>query len=206
MRMTKRDLEILHFINQFGFCEMPHLNRRFNFKKPRNYQVVKRLLKEGLLQRQFLFYGKSGIYTLSEEGAKYTDFPPLRRLPLAIYDHEITLIDVHTILMKQHPTARWVSERELKLKKFSKGFGQRGHVADGKLIFPDNKVVAIELELTVKGQRRIEKILKHYSRDTDIHEIWYFCSSKVIPVITKLTTRMPFVKIFNLTELLHART
>lgn len=205
MRLTERDLQILAFINQFGFCEMPHLDRQFQFNKPRNYQIIKRLIKGGLLQHQFVFHKKHGIYWLSKEGAKLTNLPPLKKLPLAIYQHEVMLIDVYTKLMNQHPEARWVSERELRYEKFIKGVGQFGHVADGKLIFPDNKVVAIELELTSKSNKRIERILKQYSRDTDIQEIWYFCADKVIPLLSKLAARMPFVKIRTLTELLDAK-
>jgi DNA-binding MarR family transcriptional regulator len=82
MRVTERDIEILRFINDFGFCEMPHLNKRFGWRKPRNYQVVNRLLRMGFLKHERVFYGRHGIYRLSQKGARHTDLPALQRVPL----------------------------------------------------------------------------------------------------------------------------
>ncbi len=64
MRLTERDLQILTFINQFGFCEMPHLDRQFQFNKPRNYQIIKRLIQGGLLQHQLWQDNKTGCGVL----------------------------------------------------------------------------------------------------------------------------------------------
>jgi len=66
VRLTERDLEILRFINLFGFCEMPHLNHRFSLKRPRNYQVLNRLLTAKLIKHERVFYGRHGIYRLTK--------------------------------------------------------------------------------------------------------------------------------------------
>lgn len=54
--------------------------------------------------------------------------------------------------------------------------GQRGHLADGVLLFPDGKQIAIEVELTMKGSWRLNKIISHYTVDHAFKEVWYFCA------------------------------
>ena len=79
-QLTERDLEILAFINTFGFCEMPQLEARFGLRKPRNYQVMNRLVGAGLVRHERVFYGRHGIYRLSPKGARFTGLPALARV------------------------------------------------------------------------------------------------------------------------------
>src|SRR5579862_1894816 len=140
--LTKRDLEILNFINQFGFCEMPHLDRRFGLNKPFNYKLMGRLIRRGLVKHKRVFYDRHGVYWLSRDGASHTPLPPIKKIPVGIYRHEVLLIELYFELTKRYPEAKWIGERELIWDKFSEGVGQKGHVADGMLIFPDGKKVA----------------------------------------------------------------
>lgn len=198
VKLTERDLEILHFINQFGFCEMPHLDKRFAMRKPRNYQVINRLVKAGLMKHERVFYGRHGIYRLSPKGAKLTTLPPLARIPLANYTHDITLIEVYLQLCQHHPEAQWISERQLMQDKHADGVGKRGHLPDGILMFPDGKQIAIEVELTLKGRQRLESILKGYSAAFAFKEVWYYCPEGVAAFIGAMAAKLPFIRIFNL--------
>jgi hypothetical protein len=171
LQVTARDIEILQFINEFGFCEMPHLDKRFGWNKPRNYQVIERLLRMELLRHERVFYGRPGIYRLTKKGASYTGLPAMQGVPLGNYMHEVTLIDVYLRLRSLYPEARFVSERQLKRDKFFDGVGKRGHLSDGYLIFPEGKQVAIEVELSLKGRNRTESILKGYGREFSIEEV-----------------------------------
>ncbi len=65
--LTERDIRILHFINDFGFCEMPQLEKMFSLTKPRNYQIIQRLLAAGLVKHERVFHGRHGIYRLSKK-------------------------------------------------------------------------------------------------------------------------------------------
>jgi len=202
LKLTERDLAILQFINLFGFCEMPHLDARFGLKKPRNYQVINRLVEAGLIQHERVFYGRHGIYRLTVKGAKLTELPPLARIPLANYTHDVTLIEAYLRLMKHDPEAQWISERHLMQDKHADGVGKRGHLPDGVLVFPDGQQVAIEVELTLKGRHRLERILKGYGAAFHYQEVWYYCPDGVAASLRALTANLPFIKIHHLKDLI----
>lgn len=200
-RLTERDVQILRFINDFGFCEIKHIEKQFQFKKPRSYQVMKRLIAMDLVNHEQIFHGRHGIYRLTKKGAGFTDLPPLNRLPLDYYYHEVKLVDLYLTLMAQYPGSDWRSERHLQQEKCQNGFGQFAHVADGLLTLPDGKKIAIELELSLKGRTRIERILKGYATQFHLDEIWYFCTRRVHAALSELIVKMPFIKLHLVEDL-----
>ena len=72
------------------------------------------------------------------KGARFTDLPPLIRIPLDNYKHDLTLIEVYLKLRQQYPEAQWISERSLKRDKYCNGVGKTRYL-------PDGKEVAIEM-------------------------------------------------------------
>lgn len=56
MKLTDRDVDILRFINDFGFCEILQIEKRFGVKRPRSYQIMSRLVKAGLVKHDGLFF------------------------------------------------------------------------------------------------------------------------------------------------------
>ncbi len=202
-KITERDIHILHFVNQFGFCEPPHLIKKFPSTKRRLYKIMARLMEGGLVRHERIFYNRPGIYRLTKKGAGYTDLPAIKTIPLSYYHHEITLIDLCLTLKARYPTATLITERQLKHEKFMGGLGVKGHVADGLLLFEDGKKIAIELELSLKGQLRVEKIFRAYSTQFDIEEVWYFCTREVKTALTDLVVKKPFIKLFLAEEWLN---
>ncbi len=203
IRITERDELILQFINLFGFCEIRHIQRQFELKKRQSYAVMKRLIKANLVTHQQIYHQKHGIYFVTKLGAAYTEFPSLSVIPQNHYYHHLTVIDVYQKLNHQYNEMAWVSERELINDKFADGVGQRGHIADGMVLLPDKKI-AIEVELTVKGRTRLEKILKGYAKQADIDEIWYFCQQKTFNALQPFVAKMaPLIKTVLLENFLH---
>ena len=203
MKITKRDIEIIKFINEVGFCLTPHLCQRFSIKYWRLYKIMRRLIVAGLVVHKRTFHGQPGVYFLTKEGAGFTDLPVVDKVSYAIYEHQVMLTSVILKLVKKYPDANWISERQLIHEKFYDGIGKRGHISDGIFQFPDGKQVAIEVELSSKGKHRIERILKFYAAQLAIKEVWYFCAKGVIPVITALADKKPFVKVHSVDEFLH---
>jgi len=200
VRLVKRDIEILSFINQFGFCEMPHIEKRFGLKKPRSYQVIKRLIEGGFIFHERIFHGCHGIYRVTKKGAGMTDLPVLNRLDLSTYKHDTSVIDVYLVLRHRYPETHFMSERELRLEQHHKGVGKVGHLADGVLLFPDKKI-AIELEFTLKGRRRLKSILEGYAKLFEIDEVWYYCSPKTLHHVRAIAQKLPYVKVFGMGEM-----
>ena len=73
----------------------------------------------------------------------------------------------------------------------------------GYLNFSDEKKIAIEVELTMKGGDRLEKILRGYGGQTEISEAWYFCADSVMRKVAALSKKRSFVKIYSIKEFLH---
>ncbi len=201
MKLTERDISILQFINEFGFCEMPQINQRFGLRKPRNYQVMNKLIRHHLIQHERIFYGKHGLFRLTAAGARFTFLPPLHRVPLANYRHDLTVVNLYLKLKELYPGMRWISERKLKHDKYKLGVGQQGHLPDGIMIL-DNKQIAIEVELSCKSKLRLEAILKAYAAQFSIQAVWYFCKESMQPRLQEAAKDMPFVKIYLLKNFL----
>lgn len=198
MKLTARDIDILQFINEFGFCEMPQINQRFGLRKPRNYQVINKLVRNKLLQHERIFFKRHGLFRLTTIGARFSSLPPLHRIPLANYHHDLCVLNLFLKLKKCYPDATWISERKLKHDKYKLGVGQQGHLPDGLLVFPEGKQIAIEVELSCKSKQRLEGILKAYAKQFSIQEVWYFCKESMHARLEEVSKEMAFVKIYSL--------
>ncbi|EKD71611.1 MAG: hypothetical protein ACD_46C00144G0001 [uncultured bacterium] len=198
MQITERDVEILKFINEFGFCEIKQIEKQFCIKKSRGYQIMKRLVIANLVTHQMIFHGAHGIFYLTKEGAQYTDLPQIKNIPKDNYEHQLAIIEIYFKLKEQYPEAEWIGERRIKREKYMKGLGKAGHIADAMLVFPDSTEIAIEVELTMKSKKRLTDIFKNYVSCFDIKEVWYFCAPEIIGRVSKLAEKMPFIKIHSL--------
>ena len=200
--LTERDVKLLQFINEFGFCELRHLMKRFSLRSSNAYKIMKRLCRHDLIIHERIYLRKPGVYRLSKLGASYTDLPALDKVPNIKYDHQLKVIDVFMKLAKEYPGGYWVSERRLLIDQNQKDILKRKHIADGMLLFEDGREIAIEVELSLKGKNRLEKILKAYAGQYAITEVWYYCWPYIIPALKKQAEKRSFVKIHNLTEFL----
>jgi hypothetical protein len=203
--IVNREIEVLRFINEFGFCELFHVMQRFDLKKTRVYEILNGLVLAGLVKHQSVLNSRHRIYFLTSRGCKYTDLPPIGHIKAGQYQHNIVIINTYLRLREVYPNAVWISERCLKHEKFYDGLGKTGHISDGILLFSDDSRIAVEIELSTKGKSRIEKILKYYCTQLQIKEVWYFCSSPVMSAMREFSKKMPFVKLYNLDEFLHAK-
>jgi len=207
MQLTERDLEILEFINTFGFCAMPQLEARFGWSKPRNYQIVKRLLSANLLIHEKILHARHGIYRLTRKGAGYTELPALSRITLSSYNHSLAVTDVYLYLRQKYPKAEWMSEREMVMDKYAAGLGKSGHLPDGILYLSSpgkkDQKIAVEVELRSKGKARLESIIKWYTSQFDFAEVWYFCPQVVANAVkgSMGEQRSKFIKVFSLKEI-----
>ena len=155
VKLTNRDIGIIKFINNVGYCTPFQLRRRLKCRIKNVYKIVGRLIDAGLVRHQRIYHDKPGIYYLTSAGARHSPLPAIDRVSKGIYDHQIKLVDLMIKLQERYPDTEWVTDRYLVQQKFYYGVGRGGHVADGLLIFPDERKVAIELELSVKGKRRL---------------------------------------------------
>lgn len=201
MQLTARDLEIISWIDSFGYVTAQQVFSQFNLNPKRGYRRLRLLVQEKYLLHKRIFIGKPGVYQAGGKGlaliADDPEQPPgLAPVRPATMEHNLLLVDLALALIKK-TGGTWKTDRQIRREAGFVPNGQR--VPDGVLTLPDGKKVAVELELTTKSTRRLEKILKGYARATGYDEVWYFAQRPALAEkIRELSRRMPFVRVFLL--------
>lgn len=113
------------------------------------------------------------------------------------YHHDLQLVDLATILEKE-AGGRFVTERRIRQDRGLAGVGVHGHVPDGQLELDGKKPIAIELELSTKGWRRLQRIVSDYAADLDLGEVWYFAGSEaLLRRLKRASDGYPFIKVHS---------
>jgi len=200
--LSENMIEILRLLNEFGFCDIRHIVKRFDVKKTVAYESMRTLIQYGLVTNARVIKYHPRAYFLTPKGIDLLklDLPFIRRIPLNIFEHQLAVIDVYLTLRKIHPEAIWVSERRLVRDKYSSDLKMNDHLPDGALIFPQGYQCDIEVERSLKARNRLEEILIGYGLQQIYREVWYFCSKGIMPALNEFASNMPYIKIYNLSE------
>ncbi|OGT57570.1 MAG: hypothetical protein A3F14_05570 [Gammaproteobacteria bacterium RIFCSPHIGHO2_12_FULL_43_28] len=195
-----RDTKIIKFINEFGFCEIPQIEKQFGLNKARAYKIMQRLVKRGYVIHERIFYHRHGIYRVTRQGAQISGLPRLDKVPVGIYEHQIAVIEIYIKLMREYPDAHWMSERAMRKTGSMPRVGRNRdrHYADALFFLPDGKQIAIEVELTMKSKNRLDDILSDYVCQFEINEVWYFCAPDVFEKVKKLAAKFRMIKVFKI--------
>lgn len=199
IRITEKDLVIIRWINSYGFVGIDHVAKKFNLNKDTVYKRLRKLVLGKYLEYERIFHGRNGIYRVTNKGVKISqdDLSALRKVNLAKYEHDLIVVTVSLQLLTRHTDAEFITERRLRHIK-SIGVGSRGHICDGILAF-ENKQIALEIELSSKGSKRRESIIKFYTREFQYDEVWYVCGSEFVKnQLIPLVKSRPFIKLLDL--------
>ena len=195
-----RVMQVMNFINEFGFCELPQIQRQFGLTNSGTYKMMKGYIKEGLVKHERIFYHRHGIYRATRLGATLTCIPKLDKVPVGNYAHQIAVIETYMQFMKQYPGASWMTERVLRRLGYMPGKDRDKHYADALVYLPDGKQIAIEVELTMKSKRRLKKIMSGYMCQFEIKEVWYYCAPAIVNKVKQLADKWESViKVYELT-------
>lgn len=201
MKLMARDIQLLRWINEAGLVTIEHIILWMQVSRTTAYLRAKKLATHGYLTHDHVFHGAQGIYRVSKVGAHISgsSLPPLSRIPLPTYRHDLCAIRLGLILSRRFG-GQFVPERVLRHEAAENAFGKSGHMPDGILV-KEEKQFAIEVELNKKSQRRREAIFKHYLQMMDVEEVWYFCGNaeihrQMLPYVQQAS----FIKLFNLEE------
>lgn len=180
MKFTERDAEMIRWINGHGFVTIRQIARWMGS----SYQAAQRrtqlLAEVDFLEHQWPFRGERAYLPTKRAVARAGDeLPPLNRITLGSYVHDLQLVDLAHWLVKETNGA-FTPERRLRHERGLIGVGVAGHVADGLLDLGNGKPIAIELELSTKAKRRLAKIIRGYLSDLSIAEVWYFTGSLAV--------------------------
>jgi hypothetical protein len=199
MMHESRDKRIIKFVNEFGFCELPQIQKQFGLSKHRAYKVMQRLIEREYILHERIFFHRHGIYRATRLGAQLTSVPMLDKVPVGIYQHQLAVIETYIKFMQEYPDATWMTERVLRRAGFMPGRRRDKHYADALVYMPDGKQIAIEVELTMKSKRRLEDIFRGYMGQIQINEVWYFCAPEIFKKMNILADkRSSVIKVFEM--------
>lgn len=196
--VTNRDLEIIELVGRFGMMNIEHIRIAFDLSIPRSYQIMSKIGKLGYLKTQRILHADMAIYTLTKKASIEFGFKEHKHVSLGSYKHDILSTKYCLILSKKY-NCKYLTEKELRA---SFQIGDKGHTPDFKLL-NNGKSIAVEVELTLKGKRRIESILKFYKTCLDYSEIIYICSKETINVFEKFTKNLDFISVYDKKEFLN---
>ena len=168
----ERDELILKEINRWQCILGRHIKELAGFSGSRACdRRLKILLTAGYINRKKILFGIPYIYTLTNKSKKYLNLPIREdKIRIEQIKHDITVLDVLISLMNQSGLTldNVISEKELHRLD---GFGVRKHKPDFVINEKDKKV-AIEIELSLKAVKTLEKNIKDNFMNYDI-QIWY---------------------------------
>ncbi len=150
------------------------------------YRRLRKLEEERLVRRDVTFARWPAVIRVTGPGARVAEIAvDPARLVWAEVRHSLALVDLTEELLAANPGARLVTEREIRALRFRElaektrrpGFGR---IPDGILHLADGRTVAVEIDLTAKRQRDVERILLGYKQER-YDKVWWFARPGLVP-------------------------
>ena len=174
--MTARDIEMLRWIGRLRFAEANQVARRFAMDERNAYRRLRGLVARDLIAHQRVFHAMPGVYCSTSSGLVCAGLRlPRPRLDIRTYAHDRAAASVTIELEAEFGPPAVRTERELRSHdagdpprpryavRRGYGLGRRGlHFPDLAIELDDGKSLAVEIELTAKGTRRLDSIVRAY--------------------------------------------
>lgn len=199
MIIQTRDIDILKFINKFGYVNSVHIQKNFDLSQQRASQILIRFLKNNYLVKEQILAKEPTIYYLTSKGAELIKANKIKPISLQNLKHNLLVTDVYIDLKKKSPGLEILSDREQRAGKFGK---MANRAVPDLLILTDEqagkKNIAIEIELSRKNKQRLDKILAKHSRE--YLETHYYCNSSTFEYLEREAKLKSNVKVYNYFE------
>jgi len=199
VQITERDRELLEFIAEQRLVLASHVQTLLRISQPAAYARLRALCDAGLLVREQRLHRQPSCYLVTRSGLAATGSElPAPRLDLRSYDHDVGLAwlallarsgtfgPMREIICERHLRSRDArAERDqqplaVRLGGHGAGGRERLHYPDLLLVDPAGRRIAVELELTAKGRRRREQILRGYAADRRVDVVLYLVRDRVL--------------------------
>jgi hypothetical protein len=191
-QVTDRDIEILAWIGRHGVVTPAQVARHFFTREDgavglwAAYRRLRKLEQLAVIRQDRTFWREANVLRLTGAGARLADIDVgPARLVLAEVKHTLAVVDLVDALLEQSPKGTEVrTERELRIERrreLTQGARNpgRGRVPDALFISPKGATVAVELDLTPKRARDLERILIAYLQERYDQIIWYVMPRQV---------------------------
>lgn len=195
-QLTERDIEILRWMTRHGVVTAELVGRRFFWRPERKdygkwaaYRRLRALQDLGLVLSDKPYANEPAALRVTREGARIADVG-LRPAPLVVSElrHSLAVVALAEYLLAEHRGAELVTERELRAQRYrdlreGKRKPEQGRAPDALLRIPTKgagaqgvMTVAVELDLTRKDRRAMERMVRQYDRER-VDRVWWYVTS-----------------------------
>jgi hypothetical protein len=183
VKITERDERLLGLIAEQFAITLPQLARLIECSERGARALRDRWQRAGWIAGgQVRLHGPVFIWLTSEGNGLAGERFKLWQPKLALLDHLAAVSDVRIRLEHEKQLGRWTSERALAQRHSSRS-SHRPHIPDG-VLQREERLIAVEVELSLKSRARRTAIVKELSRAYD--EVWYFAARPCLPVLREL--------------------
>lgn len=197
--LTSRDREIVNWIGRQGVVRAENVMVRFSIGRTASYRRLHVLVDHGLVRRHRLLYNDGGLLTATAERLRWAELDQLHpaRISLALVPHMIASAALAAELEPQLVHETLLSDREHRAAEITAGRPlasailasdrpnrARLHRPDFALVGPE-RVVAIEIELTLKTRARLERILRGYLRNHNVAIVRYYAPPPIAEAVQR---------------------
>jgi hypothetical protein len=200
-----RNLRLLRWAGEQYGARMDHLQALTGTTKSNLRTVTGTLRRAGLLRTERIIMDQPPWVIPSLQGLRACNLPYQKWTPmLGRLVHVGAINDVRIHVEGRTPQADWISERQIRFEEAGVNVGhpdrRHKHLPDGVVLL-DGRSMAIEVELTVKLNHRLESILNELTARFDA--VMYFCAPVPYRQLTRFeqTGRWPTLGVRELPPL-----
>jgi hypothetical protein len=160
---------------------------------------VQLLCEAGFLRRIDVPIVRWDIFTCTKKACILTGdpLPAKTGINIGTLTHDLRVVDLERALVKSIGEV-FEPARRVALRKAELGID---HLPDGILHRSDGTTVFIEVELSIKAEERLQKIIAGYAANLSIEEVWYIVENdEIARAVRKHTRDFPHIKIIRITK------
>ncbi len=170
------------------------VGRRFFWRSAANdygkwaaYRRLRSLRELGLVLSNKPLADRPSVLRVTREGARIADVG-LRPAPLVLSElrHSLAVVWLTEYLLAENAGAELTTERELRAQRYRElrdgaREAEEGRAPDALLRIPTNDAspqgvmtVAVELDLSRKDRRAMDRMIRQYNHESDIDKVWWY--------------------------------
>ena len=180
--LTRRDKDILEAILTFGMLSTRQIQRKF-FQNTSIKTVQRRLriLKNANWIRSVYGVGSEHVWTLKEKGSRALGEDYCLKINRNSLYHDLMCNEIRLTFEEMGADGEWLSSHHLRYlaSKEKNPYQRKEDSLPDWLFCPKAKTVALEIELHLKGKKRMmETVEKYAGKMDDVYSIIYFVPTK----------------------------
>jgi hypothetical protein len=160
--LTRRDIQVLRWLAQQYAGRIDHVQALLGCGERQCQRVLARLRAHDLVTWRRVLVHEQPWVTPTPVGMRLSATGFRTWAPnVTLLGHCAAVNDVRLHIEERSADCVWTSEREL-----AREHGSNGHLPDGAVLL-DGRSIAVEVELTVKSEKRLRGILNNLASDYD---------------------------------------